>query len=114
MNFEFVYKICSKSEWLSAIQNGKFLGTKKDIEDGYIHFSDKNQIKRTLDKYFSKQKDLILLKIETLKLNNLVWEQASDGNVFPHLYSALDTLSVCSKYYIILNEDDSYTLPSVY
>ena len=60
MNFEFVYKICSKSEWLSAIQNGKFIGTKKDIEDGYIHFSNKNQIKRTLDKYFSKQKDLVL------------------------------------------------------
>ena len=56
MNFEFIYKICSKSEWLSAIRNGKFIGTKKDIEDGYIHFSNKNQIKRTLDKYFSKQK----------------------------------------------------------
>ena len=114
MNFEFVYKICSKSEWLSAIQNGKFIGTKKDIKDGYIHFSNKNQIKRTLDKYFSKQKDLILLKIETLKLDSLVWEQASDGDVFPHLYSALDTLSVCNKYDIILNEDGSYTLPPVY
>ena len=114
MEFKFVYKICRKSEWLSAIQDGKFIGTKKDIKDGYIHFSNKKKIKRTLDKYFSKQKDLILLKIETLKLDSLVWEQASDGDVFPHLYSTLDTLSICNKYDIILNEDGSYTLPPAF
>ena len=63
---------------------------------------------------FYLSENLVLLKIETLKLDSLIWEQASDGNVFPHLYSALDTLSVCNKYDIILNEDGSYTLPSVY
>ena len=114
MEFKFVYKICSKSEWLSAIQNGKFIGTKKDIEDGYIHFSKKNQIKRTLDKYFSKQKDLILLKIETFKLDNLVWEQASDGNMFPHLYSSFDISNVCNELDITLNEDGTHTLPFNY
>ena len=114
MEFKFVYKICSKSEWLVAKKNKKFIGTKKDVEDGFIHFSDKSQIQGTLNKYFSKQEDLILLKIETFKLDNLVWEQASDGDVFPHLYSTLDTLSICNKYDIILNEDGSYTLPPAF
>ena len=66
MDFKFVYKICSKSEWLVAKKNKKFIGTKKDIEDGFIHFSDKSQIQGTLNKYFSKQEDLILLKIEPI------------------------------------------------
>ena len=114
MEFKFVYKICSKSEWLVSKQNKKFIGTKKDIEDGFIHFSDKSQIKDTLNKYFSKKDGLILLKIETVNLDNLVWEKASDGDVFPHLYSTLDTLSICNKYDIILNEDGSYTLPSAF
>ena len=114
MQSEFIYKICSKSEWIIAKQNKEFVGTKKDIEDGFIHFSEKSQVQRTLKKYFLKQKDLILLKIQTLKLNNLVWEQTSDGNMFPHLYSALDILSVCNEYDIIINKDGTHILPSVY
>ena len=114
MEFEFVYKICNKSEWLIAKQNKKFVGTKKDKEDGFIHFSDKQQIQGTLKKYYLKQKDLMLLKVETLKLDNLIWEQASDGNMFPHLYSSLDIANVCSVYDIVLNEDGTHTLPSNY
>ncbi len=56
----------------------------------------------------------MLLKVETLKLDNLIWEQASDGNMFPHLYSSLDIANVCSVYDIVLNEDGTHTLPSNY
>ena len=45
MDFEFIYKICTKAEWLKAKKEGKFLGSKKDIEDGFIHFSNKDQLK---------------------------------------------------------------------
>ena len=114
MELEFVYKICNKSEWLAAKQNKKFTGTEKDKEDGFIHFSDKDQVKGTLKKYFIKKKDLILLKIETLKLDNLVWEQVSNGDMFPHLYSSLNIASVCNEYDITLNKDGTYNLPSNY
>ena len=46
MEFKFVYKICSKSEWLSAIQNGKFIGTKKDISkamEWYLIAAERNE-----------------------------------------------------------------------
>ena len=55
MDFEFIYKICTKVEWLKAKNEGKFLGSKKDIEDGFIHFSSKDQLKGTLSKYFLNQ-----------------------------------------------------------
>tara|TARA_Y100000741_G_scaffold262011_1_gene202644 strand:+ start:811 stop:1155 length:345 start_codon:yes stop_codon:yes gene_type:complete len=112
MDFEFVYKICDKSEWLLAKKNNNFTGTKKDKEDGFIHFSDKQQINSTLKKFYFKKKDLVLLKIKALKLDNLVWEQISDGDMFPHLYSSLDLGNVINVYDIILNEDGSHTLPS--
>ena len=51
MNFDFVYKICTKSEWNEAKQNNIFKGTPLDLNDGYIHFSDKDQIKQTLNKF---------------------------------------------------------------
>ena len=111
MDFKFIYKICIKAEWLEAKTKGKFNGSKKDIEDGYIHFSDKEQLKGTLSKFFSNQKDLILLKIDTLKLDHLIYEQASDGNMFPHLHSPLNISDVCNEYEITLNEDGSHSLP---
>ena len=111
MDFKFVYKICTKAEWLEAKIKGKFNGSKKDIEDGYIHFSDKEQLKGTLDKFFKDQKDLVLLKVDTLKLKHLLWEQASDGNMFPHLYSTLDISNVFNEYEIKSDEDGSFIFP---
>ena len=108
MDFKFVYKICTKAELLEAKTKGKFNGSKKDIEDGYIHFSDKEQLKGTLNKFFFNQKNLILLKIDTFKLDKLIYEQASDGNMFPHLYSTLDISNVFNEYEIKSNEDGSH------
>ena len=111
MDFEFIYKICTKAEWLKAKKEGKFSGSKKDIEDGFIHFSNKDQLKGILSKYFLNQKDLVLLKVEALKLNNLIYEQASDGNMFPHLYDHLDISHVCNDYEININEEGNHILP---
>jgi len=112
MNFKFIYKICTKSELLEAKSKGQLTGSKKDLEDGYIHFSGEDQVQGTLKKFYLNQKDLILLKVDTLKLDHLIWEQASDGNMFPHLYSSLKITNVVNEYEIILNKDGSHILPS--
>ena len=114
MDFKFIYKICTKSELLEAKSKGQLTGSKKDLEDGYIHFSAKDQVQGTLKKYYINQKDLILLKLDTLKLNHLIWEQASDGNMFPHLYSKLDISNVVGEFDIVLSEDGNHILPSVF
>ena len=112
MNFKYVYKICTQSEWQEIKDKGQLVGSKKDLEDGYIHFSGEDQVRGTLKKFYSNQKDLILLKVDTLKLDHLLWEQASDGNMFPHLYSSLDISNVVDDFKIILNDDGSYNLPT--
>ena len=112
MNFKFIYKICTKSELLEARNTNQFIGSKKDLEDGFIHFSGEEQVKGTLEKYYFNQKDLILLKVETLKLDHLIWEQASDGNMFPHLYSPLELSNVINEFEISLREDGSHVLPN--
>jgi len=112
MDLKFIYKISTKSEWLEVKKKGHYNGSKKDLEDGYIHFSGEDQVKVTLEKFYSKQKDLILLKVDAFKLENLLWEQASDGNMFPHLYSALDVSNVVQEIEITLRDDGSHTLPS--
>ena len=104
MNFKFIYKICTKSELLEARNKNQFIGSKKDLEDGFIHFSGEEQVEGTLKKYYLNQKDLILLKVDTLKLDHLIWEQASDGNMFPHLYSPLELSNVVNEFEIFLKD----------
>ena len=111
MNFKFIYKICTKSELLDAKNKNQFKGSKNDLKDGYIHFSGEEQVKGTLKKFYSNQKDLFLLKVDTLKLEQLIWEQASDGNMFPHLYSPLDLSNVVDEFKVNLGEDGSHILP---
>ena len=112
MNFKFVYKICSKSELNEAKNKDQFTGSKKDLEDGFIHFSGEDQVKGTLKKFYTNQKDLVLLKVDTLKLDHLLWEQASDGNMFPHLYSPLELSNVVNEFEISFKEDGSHVLPN--
>ena len=112
MNFKFVYKICTKSEWQEIKDKGQFIGSKKDLEDGYIHFSGEDQVEGTLKKFYTNQKNLILLKVDTIKLEHLLWEQASDGNMFPHLYSSLDISNVVDEFEITLDDDGSHNLPT--
>jgi len=112
MNTKFIYKICTKFEWLEAKEKKQFSGSKKDLTDGYIHFSGEEQVEGTLKNFYINQNNLILLKVDTLKLNHLIWEPASNGNMFPHLYSPLDLSNVVNEFEITLRDDSSHILPT--
>ena len=111
MNLKYIFKIIDVNEWQKVREIGTYSGSSKDIEDGFIHFSGEDQVKGTLEKYYSKQKNLVLLKVETLKLDHLIWEQASDGNMFPHLYSSLDLSNVVDEFQITLDNNGIHELP---
>ena len=111
MNLKYIYKIIDKNDWYKARISGSYSGSSKDIEDGYIHFSGEDQVLGTLKKYYKSEKNLVLLKVETLNLDHLLWEQASDGNMFPHLYSSLKTSNVIQEFEIKL-EKEKHVLPT--
>ena len=111
MNLKYIFKIIDVDEWQKVRQSETYLGSSKDIKDGYIHFSGEDQVKGTLEKYYFKQENLILLKVETLKLDHLIWEQASDGNMFPHLYSSLNLSNVVDEFEINLTDNGIHKLP---
>tara|TARA_B100001248_G_C27119144_1_gene334929 strand:+ start:203 stop:553 length:351 start_codon:yes stop_codon:yes gene_type:complete len=111
MNLKYIFKILDKEDWNKAKNNGIYLGSSKDLEDGYIHFSLEEQVKETLKKYYEKQNNLILLKVYTLNLEQLIWENASNGEMYPHLYSTLDTKNVEDEFELTLNKDGLHQLP---
>ena len=111
MNLEFIFKIIDKEEWQKAKQDGTYNGSDKDKKDGYIHFSEEDQVTETLKKYYQNKENLILLKVNAFKLEHLLWEQASNGDMYPHLYSALDIKYVENEFELKLDEDGNHKLP---
>ena len=113
MNLEFIFKIIDKDEWQKAKQTGTYGVSKKDIEDGYIHFSEEDQVEETLRRHYPKKDNLLLLKVNAFKLEHLLWEQASNGDMYPHLYSPLDIANVEEEFELPLNDDGNHILPEI-
>ena len=113
MNLEFIFKIIDKEEWQEAKKIGTYKGSKKDIADGYIHFSEEDQVKETLKKHYPKVENLVLLKVNAFNLEHLLWEQASNGDMYPHLYSPLDIKNVVDEFELTLDDSGIHILPEI-
>jgi len=90
-----IYKILPRPLWQAAQAAGRFDGAGIDIADGYIHFSTAAQAKATARLHFHGVEDLVVLAVESGALGEaLKWEPSRGGQLFPHLYGALDTAHV--------------------
>jgi uncharacterized protein (DUF952 family) len=95
-----VYHIAVREDWERARQMGVYRVPSLDAE-GFIHCSAQEQVLRSARMFFAGTSNLLLLKIDTEKLQpELRWEPGTDapGSRFPHLYGALNldaVMEVC-------------------
>ncbi len=90
-----IYKILPRTAWTQAQAAGVFEGSPVDLTDGYIHFSTAAQAQETARRHFAGQSDLVVLELDVAELGEaIVWEPSRGGDLFPHLYGALDTARV--------------------
>ncbi|KAK1428791.1 hypothetical protein QVD17_17631 [Tagetes erecta] len=85
---EFVYRISSSDEWSELQTTKSTFGQQLDTDSGFIHLSKLNQVKSTLERFYSNATDdLFLLQIDCAKLGDgLIYEEVDGSNVFPHFY----------------------------
>lgn len=59
--------------------------------EGFIHLSERQQVSGVLDRYYRNVPDLLLLHIDPAKLTPaLKYEEASNGQRFPHVYGPIN------------------------
>ena len=58
-----IFKICDRAEWNVAIALGAYRGSAKDRQDGFLHFSTKEQLPGTLQRYYAGADDLLLVAV---------------------------------------------------
>lgn len=83
-----VYKILREREWKDFKTQGFFNGSSDDLRDGFIHMSPANQVERIIKKYFADEKEIYIVEFNKKEfLELLIWEPASGGVMYPHLYN---------------------------
>ena len=93
MKYQNVYKILSIREWDDAQKIG-YINTDLDKKDGFIHFSNANQLAASLELYFSDHEEVILLLPCMRKIESNLKYEPTDADskrkgFFAHLYGDL-------------------------
>jgi uncharacterized protein (DUF952 family) len=112
MTARFIYKICAKADWDSAIAAGVYSGSGIDEKDGFIHFSTAEQAVETASKHFSGIHGLVLIKINSESLGDaLKWEKSRNDALFPHLYGLLHPANTEWVADLPLGDDGAHVFP---
>ena len=86
---KMVFHICRWIDWEIAQEKGEYRADSMQTE-GFIHCSEKRQIKDTLQKCFPDERELILLHIEVRMLRSAMIYEEADGQMFPHIYGPIN------------------------
>ena len=107
-----VYHMSPAEAWDEAKQTGAYHGTEDDRRDGFIHFSTAEQIVESARRHRAGQSGLLLIAIEDVRLGcRLRWEPSRGGDLFPHLYGALDPAEAASVRPLPIGPDGSHVFP---
>ena len=108
-----VFKIVTADEWQKALDAGVYRGSEADKKDKFIHLSTAQQLAGTLARHFADTTDeLLLIALDADSLgSHLKWENASNGESYPHLQYALDLSLVLWNSTIPLKAPGVFALP---
>ncbi len=85
-----LYKVFRGAEWTELDRAGETEGGPDDQRDGFVHFSTREQLGRTLERHFKGETGLVLAACESDEMGEaLSWEEGRDGESFPHLHRTL-------------------------
>lgn len=89
MSEGYVYHLIGESDW-AALRGQKWYSPQSLSDEGFIHFSLLNQLPGVVKRFYSERHDLLVLKIDTKKLQSELRFEVADDDEFPHLYGPLN------------------------
>jgi uncharacterized protein (DUF952 family) len=84
-----LFHITTRDAWQHAVAVGDY-SPPSLAREGFIHLSTEAQWPGVCERLFRDASDLVLLVIDPERVRGEVRFEAADGDVFPHLYGALE------------------------
>ncbi len=85
-----IYHITSK-DWFQKWENVDYYESPTLHQETFIHLSTANQVEGVLERYYAGQTNLLKLHVNTEALSaELIYELATNNELFPHLFGRLN------------------------
>jgi release factor glutamine methyltransferase len=102
-----IVHLCQRKDWLAAQEVGEYRTETLD-QIGFIHCSQPEQILRVANKYYREMPDPVLVWIDPERVSiDLRWE-ATDGELFPHVYGPINLEAVVGVTDLSPDADGTY------
>ncbi|HON82697.1 MAG TPA: DUF952 domain-containing protein [Caldisericia bacterium] len=107
-----ILHITKYEQWIREKETGKYKGDTLGSQ-GFIHCSTKEQILRIANSLFKNQKGLVLIVIDSNKVNSEIrYENLEGGSeLFPHIYGPLNIDAVINVLKFESEIDGNFNLP---
>ena len=115
-----IYHITSRKAWRDAQQRGDYRSASLETE-GFIHCSTGTQVLPVAEKYYPRQRGLLVLMIDpSLLTSELRWEPPAEGapppgvpegEQFPHVYGPINLDAIVKVYDLETNSDGKHIVP---
>ncbi|WP_291193733.1 DUF952 domain-containing protein [Hyphomonas sp.] len=105
-----VFKLLTEGDWALAEASGA-TDTALDRADGYVHLSTNAQVRETARRYYSGQARVRLLRFDLATLGDIRWEESRGGDLFPHLYGALEIARATGSWWLAPGPDGAPVIP---
>lgn len=108
-----IFHLTTYPAWQKAQAEGVYT-TSSLLTEGFIHFSTQAQLIATANRYYPGRFDLWVLAVPEEKLTApLIYEDTTGrGELFPHLYGALNVAAVASAHPLLPRPDGVFTSES--
>jgi len=105
-----IFHITSHTEWLTA-QNQGFYTAPSLARQGFIHLSTGPQVCVVADFIFLGRTDLILLAVDSSRIQSRLIFEGETQNVFPHIYGPIEVSAVVETIPFPCELDGTFKLP---
>lgn len=108
-----ICKILHKSDLEPFLASGTYKAPSLETE-GFIHCSRLEQVIGVADAIYHGQSDLLLLILDEDKLtSDLIYDKASNGEDYPHIYGPLNVEAMVKFYDFPPRPDGGFDLPEM-
>jgi uncharacterized protein (DUF952 family) len=104
-----IFHLVAREDWALAQAAGTYappsLGT-----EGFIHFSARDQVLRSAARFYAGRDDMLVLVVDEARVGPAVRYEAAHGELFPHVYGALN-LDAVEEALPLSRDGDTFVLP---
>jgi uncharacterized protein (DUF952 family) len=95
---ERIFHIATAADWRRTLESGTYTTSTVGVtleEEGFIHASRREQVQGVFDRYYrSLREDLVLLTIDTARLESEVRVEPVGDDTYPHVYGPINRRAV--------------------